>query len=406
MQNQRKNPRAIQTKFMKIRSIFGRAAFTVALLFLAENLHAEVSLFSHRYLWIVRDAMTSEQKISDAVSFADKNGFNHILVQVRGRGDAYYRSDIVPKSTLIAEPEFDPLADIILKAALRGIKVHAWVNTYLIWSDNKVPLQRNHLLFRNSDWLDSNGKGTVSVPEDIRKYKPQNGDEGFYLAPHHPDVSGYLLSVLRELTAKYDLDGIHLDYVRYHNSGYGMNKAAVAAYLNKGGNLPGKQSSDLAPEYAERQAHAEWSDYRRQAITRFVRDVSIMLNEIRPGCQLSAAVKPNLYKARNVFLQEWDVWLAAGYLDWAMPMNYTPDLRIYAGNVDIMYDHLPARYREKIIMGIATYNQSPLDAADKVTYASITRFRGISLLSYNSLNENPRYIQPIRDRIFPFLPKD
>jgi len=84
-------------------------------------------------------------------------------------------------------------------------------------------------------------------------------------------------------------------------------------------------------------------------------------------------------------------------------MNYTPDLRTFADNVNIIYDHLPARYREKIIMGIGTYNQSPLDAADKVTYTSITRFRGISLFSYNSLNKNPRYIQEIRDRIFPFL---
>ncbi len=391
---------------MKIRLIFGRAAVVVALLFLAEKIAAEVSLFQHRYLWIVRDAMTTEKKISEAVNFADKNGFNHILVQVRGRGDAYYRSDIVPRSTLIEDPEFDPLADIILKAKLRGIKVHAWVNTYLIWSKNEVPSQRNHILFSNSEWLDSNGNGTVSVPSDIRDYSPNNGNEGFYLAPHHPQVSRYLLSVFRELVAKYELDGIHLDYIRYHNGGYGRNKQAVASYLNKGGTLPENPASDLAPEYASRQAHAEWSDYRRQAITRFVRDVSMMLKDIRPECRLSAAVKPNLYQARNVFLQEWDVWLAAGYLDLAMPMNYTPDLREFAGNVDIMYDHLPAKYRDNIIMGIATYNQPSLDAADKVTYSSITRFRGISLFSYNSLQQNPRYIQPIRDRIFPFISKD
>ncbi|MBT3617205.1 MAG: family 10 glycosylhydrolase [Candidatus Marinimicrobia bacterium] len=391
------------TKFMKNWFILRRAANIVALLFLYNNLNAEVSLFQHRYLWIVRDAMTSEKKISAAVKYADQNGFNHILVQVRGRGDAYYKSGIVPKSIFIEESEFDPLADILLKAKLRGIKVHAWVNTYLIWSKNKIPTQRTHLLFKNSDWLDSNGKGSISFPNDIKQYKPENGDEGFYLAPHHPEVNKYLLSVFRELVAKYDLDGIHLDYVRFQNSSYGRNQTAMSVFLKKGGIDPGKSLSDLAPDYSERQALAEWSDYRRQAITKFVRDVSKMIKVIRPTCQLSAAVKPNLYQARNVFLQEWDVWLAAGYLDWAMPMNYTPDLRTFADNVNIIYDHLPARYREKIIMGIGTYNQSPLDAADKVTYTSITRFRGISLFSYNSLNKNPRYIQEIRDRIFPFL---
>jgi uncharacterized lipoprotein YddW (UPF0748 family) len=85
------------------------------------------------------------------------------------------------------------------------------------------------------------------------------------------------------------------------------------------------------------------------------------------------------------------VWLAAGYLDWAIPMNYTPNLRDFANNIDIIYENLPRKYRNKIIMGIALYNQKPIEAVDKIYYSEITRFRGISIFSYNVFKENPGY---------------
>ena len=41
--------------------------------------------------------------------------------------------------------------------------------------------------------------------------------EGFYLAPTHPDVEKYLLNLITELARQYPIDGIHLDYIRYHD---------------------------------------------------------------------------------------------------------------------------------------------------------------------------------------------
>ena len=77
------------------------------------------------------------------------NRFNHLLVQVRGRGDAYYTSEIVPKSHFIQQIDFDPLSYLIPKAEEKGINVHAWVNTYILWSSNKKPLKENHILYSN-----------------------------------------------------------------------------------------------------------------------------------------------------------------------------------------------------------------------------------------------------------------
>ena len=196
--------------------------------------------------------------------------------------------------------------------------------------------------------------------------------EVYFLAPHHPEVQKHLLAVFRELTALYDLEGLHLDYIRFHDTEYGNNEYAKS-YYNK--NI----------------ITLDWNNYRRAAITNLVKETKKMLMDVRPDCILSAAVKPNLLLAKNRFFQEWDMWLAAGYLDWAIPMNYTPNLRDFAGNIGIMYENLPRKYRHKIMMGIALYNQPPADAIDKINYSEITRFRGISIFSYNVFKENAGY---------------
>ena len=100
-----------------------------ALLFIShDRIAAGINQFDERCLWVVRNTMTSEQAIDEMIEFADENGFNNLLVQVRGRGDAYYRSQLVPRSALLLDPFFDPLAYIIDRAHAKGLNVHAWVN--------------------------------------------------------------------------------------------------------------------------------------------------------------------------------------------------------------------------------------------------------------------------------------
>jgi len=106
---------------------------------------------------------------------------------------------------------------------------------------------------------------------------------------------------------------------------------------------------------------------------------------------LSAAVKPNLYVARERFLQEWDVWLAAGYVDWVVPMNYSPSMRDFSQNISIINDNFPKKYRDKIIMGIALYNQSSYEVAKKIKYSIQEKFVGISVFSYNHMKNNSDY---------------
>ncbi len=387
------------------RNTYFRATVFVALIFIIiSSVYGQRrTKFDYRCLWVVRNALISERTIDDAINFADRYGFNNLIVQVRGRGDALYQSNIVPRSAILKDDSFDPLALIIKKAHAKGIKVHAWVNVYLLWSAKSDPYSDEHIFNAHPDWIDHNGQNGNNKA-DRERIKP-TGDEGVYLAPHHPEVTPYLLSVFRELVAKYDLDGLHLDYVRYKDADYGNNRAALEYYKKSGGGEPLAllstvwSKADSVTQFTNKLV--KWSDYRRQAITDLVKKTKEMVLEVRPDCIVSAAVKPNLYDARNRFFQEWDVWLAAGYVDWVFPMNYAVSLRSFAANIDIIYDNLPPKYRDRIIMGIATYNQSAFDVADKIKYTRVTRFRGVSLFSYNVLKDNPRYLYPLRRVLLP-----
>ena len=383
--------------FKKYKYLCIRAAFIAALLF-SFNLSSQIhnNHFEGRYLWVVRNTLTSIDNIDRMIEFATINRFNNILVQVRGRGDAYYRSDIVPKSHLLKDVKFDPLAYLIPKAKEKGINVHAWVNTYILWSSDKKPIQSNHLFNTNPNWIDQNTRELLDLNQDIKKNRILNkGFEGFYLSPNHPKVNSYLVTIVRELIQNYDIDGIHLDYVRYHDSDYGKNPVAIAYYRKYHG------INALSSNQLSKSEMSEWNDYRRKSVTDLVRELRKMIDYLDPNVELTAAVKPNLYEARDRFFQEWDVWLAAGYLDKALVMNYASNLKDFASNIDIIYDNLPSKYWKRIVMGIATYNQSPSEVINKIKYSRVTRFNNVSFFSYNVMDQNPKYFLSIKKILYP-----
>ena len=374
-----------------------KAIFTVAFLFISsDTLLSQSSIFKDRYLWVVRTSMVSKKNIDDMIQFAVLNRFNNIVVQVRGRGDAFYNSKFVPKSSLIKEQDLDPLAYLLPKAKEKGLKVHVWVNTYLLWSSGVKPIQSEHIINTKIEWLDHNPIQQRSIKETLSDNKnKKNGFEGAYLSPGHPHVNKYLLKVFKELVINYDIDGLHLDYIRLHDQGYGMNPYAIANFKKYD-----KRNMNIDLSTLDKYSNPQWNDFLRKSITELVSDTKDMITLSKSKIEFSAAVKPNLYEARERFSQEWDVWLVAGYLDKAFVMNYASDLKVFAKNIDVMYDNLPKKYRNRIVIGIATYNQSSDEALTKVKYAKVTRFSSVAFFSYNSLAQSKAYFKKIKNYIY------
>ena len=75
-----------------------------------------------RGLWVVRTALVSPQAVDQVVDDAAEAGINALFVQVRGRGDAFYRSTLAARSPLLERQprDFDPFARLLARARARG----------------------------------------------------------------------------------------------------------------------------------------------------------------------------------------------------------------------------------------------------------------------------------------------
>ena len=355
----------------------------------------KVSPLYDRYLWVIRDVLKSKKSIDDMVNFAIEKNINHLFVQVRGRGDSFYESQFTSRSQILSEGEFDPLAYLLDTANGKGINIHAWVNVYFLWSSKSLPKDERHILHMQQQWLDTTEEWPVDVGKQLEMVAVNNNNEGLFLSPNHPDVNEYLIKVFRELITNYDIDGLHLDYIRYQDAEYGRNPYAIARFKSESGNDPGpwflemERSTIASPRLIANMKR--WNNFKRKAVTSLVKDTRALVDEVRPDCIISAAVKPNLYVARERYFQEWNVWLAAGYLDWVVPMNYSSKKREFARNIDVINDNFPKKYREKIIMGIALHNQTPSEASEKIKISRLRQFPRVSIFSYKIMIKDHRY---------------
>ena len=107
-----------------------------------------------RGLWVVRTALVSPEAVDRVVDEAAEAGLNALFVQVRGRGDAFYRSSLAPRSPLLErQPQkFDPLKHLIARARMRRLQVHAWINV-LLAAHFGQPLPDGHVLEKHPEWV-------------------------------------------------------------------------------------------------------------------------------------------------------------------------------------------------------------------------------------------------------------
>lgn len=126
-------------------------------------------------------------------------GINTVMFQSRIRATTIYPSDIEPFDECLTgrggqSPMYDPLAYAIEQCHKRGMEFHAWVVALPIgkWESYGCrQLRKKHK------------KMVVKIDADA------------YLNPEQEATADYIASICAEITARYDIDGIHLDYLRY-----------------------------------------------------------------------------------------------------------------------------------------------------------------------------------------------
>jgi uncharacterized lipoprotein YddW (UPF0748 family) len=343
-----------------------------------------------RGLWVVRTALVSPEAIEDTVARAQAAGVNTLFVQVRGRGDAFYRSTLVPRSVLLERQpaEFDPLAQILAAAHARGMTVHAWVNV-LIAAGRGQPLPRGHVLLRHPEWAmvpravsrEAALRSGPRILALVEQAAPAES-EGLYLAPSAPGVGDHLEAVTRELLSTYPLDGLHLDFIRLPGPEYDYSRWALAGFRTQGG-------SDV-PAVAARDPR--FGDYRRASVTALVDRLAHAARDTRPGLLVSAAVVPDIVQATTARFQDWPAWLDSGALDVACPMAYSADDRVFTGQLRAARSLLgPARV---LWAGVGAYRLDVPGVLHKVQLARASGADGFVLFSHEWLaGEDPRRLR-------------
>ena len=364
-----------------------------------------------RALWVLRTSLTTPDRIATLVRAAREHGFNTLLVQVRGRGDAYYRGALEPLAAdLRRQPDtFDPLAAVIEASRGAGLRVHAWVNVNLISSAVDLPLARDHVIYRRPDWLmvpreiaqelaTVDPESPAYVGKLARWTRGQPSElEGLYTSPIVPESAAHVEAIMRDLARRYALDGIHFDYARYPNDQFDYSRSAIAEFRRHvqprlaaaaRRDLTAREQDDL---FAYPDAlPAEWREFRQSRMTALVARLSAAIKAERAGTLVTVATAPDLQDAISRRLQDWRGWLEAGLVDAVCPMAYTPEAAKFAEQIAAAREAAGSR---AVWAGIGAYRLSPAQTIGNIQAARRLGAVGVVLFSYDSLT-NPRQSVP------------
>jgi uncharacterized lipoprotein YddW (UPF0748 family) len=359
-----------------------------------------------RALWVVRTTLTSREAIAKMVASARASGFNTLLVQVRGRGDAYYQGSIEPRAPALAGRDaLDPLAETIALAHEAGLEVHAWINVNLV-AGLDLPTSREHVIYRHPEWLmvpaalaadlaAVNVRGPEYLGRLARYARSRSGEvEGLYLTPVVNAAAEYSTKIVRDIAERYDVDGIHLDYIRYPEEDFDYGVQTLSAFRQT---VVPELDNETRRSYDARLTHEpaiyargfpeRWRTFRSDRLTALVARIRVAVRAARPTAIVSAAVAPDPGEAATRRLQDWRRWLDRGLLDVVCPMAYTPDGDVFEAQIA---EARLAAGSVPVWAGIGAYRLTPAQIGHNVQTSRRLGVDGVILFSYDSLTEPPR----------------
>ncbi|HEX2373549.1 MAG TPA: family 10 glycosylhydrolase [Actinomycetota bacterium] len=311
---------------------------------------ADPTVAQYRAFWVdtFNTPLNHHSDVAAVVANATAAHANAIFAQVRRRGDAWYRDALepLPDGVPIAAG-FDPLAELIGQAHAAGMEVHAFVIIGAVWNrpPTQPPSSPEHVFNRHgfdpqtgqprqgrANWL-TRALLPDGGPISFGGYRFGND---FWIDPGHPDAAAYTAEVLLHLVRRYDLDGLHLDRIRYPElavggqtpttgASIGYNPVSLHRYRRHHG-LP---EDGPPPDPGD----PSWSQWRRDQVTGLVRRIYLGALAHKPALKVSAALiafgngptSEATWPAAEAFwrvYQDWRAWTEEGLVDLAVPMVY------------------------------------------------------------------------------------
>ena len=201
-----------------------------------------------------------------------------------------------------------------------GIEVHAWVHNFFVgyyYKDGRNYYNKSFDAYKDKYLIDKNGN-------DYYYYRANN-NYFFFLNPYDRECRDLILNVYKQLINNYDLDGLHLDYVRmpelnYGKDDFGYNQDIIDAFKDETGIKKDPRTLEKNTD-----DYKKWVEFRCNIITSFVGEVYDMARMNKPDLWLSAATYPDLDMAKNDIFQDVRSFINNGYLDEVFSMSYGVD---------------------------------------------------------------------------------
>ena len=323
----------------------------------------------YRAFWVdtFNTSLNNHTDVLNVVNNAKAAKANAIFVQVRRRGDSWYLNSLEPPGDRVPiQAGFDPLQDIITVAHADGIEVHAFVIMSAIWgrAPNLFPPENPNHAFNLHGGFDAATNTIVAGPNNwltrtllpdttpgstAISYQGHRFSSDFWIDFGHPDAAKYTVDVVTHLVQNYDIDGLHLDRIRYPElsisgqtpstgTNIGYNPTSVERFQRHYNISLG--SPPPAPN------NPQWNQWRRDQVTNIVRRIYLNSLAIKPNLKISAALiafggigsTETAWNSAEAFwrvYQDWRAWTQEGILDIAIPMVYKAE---HTATVSPQYD--------------------------------------------------------------------
>lgn len=309
----------------------------------------------HNYAQTPTSIEKQKKELCDILDQLQRANINTILLQTRIRGTVIYDSqgkepwDGCLSGTPGVSPGYDALAYAIDECHRRGMECHAWVVS--------IPCGK---------W---NTTGCKALRQKFGKMVLRAGEEG-YLDPSNPRTGDYIAEICADITRRYDVDGIHLDYIRFPD---GIKKLPDA---NKGR----KQITDIV-----RKVH--------DAVKREKGWVRLSCSPVGKHDDV-ARYSSKGWNARRAVLQDAQAWMREGLMDMEFPMMYFRGDNFYPFAIDWK----EKSYGKIICPGLGIYFMHPREKdwplTDITAELSVMRQYGMGFAMFRSkfLTDNTKGI--------------
>ena len=277
-----------------------------------------------RAVWLDRGTIVrarSERGLAGVFNRLAAAGINTVFFETINAGYTIYPSNVAPRQNPLTT-SWDPLKAAVKLAHERNMELHPWIWAFAV--GNKA---HNQALGQGDSYLGpviSAHPSWVMTDKRGRKRHPLDGK--VYMDPANPEVRQYLLNIIDEIASRYEVDGIHLDYIRYpfqnpeRNFSYGYSTIARNQFRQLYGIDPMKISS------RDRQNLWRWTEFKINQVNSFVANTSSFLKKKYPRLIFSVAVFPFPRHQRfDKIQQDWESWVMNEDIDLLTPMTYALD---------------------------------------------------------------------------------